>query len=338
MIGIPFTADELLRMRGTAAVGHVAEAVRLARERGAQIVGLGAYTSVVTRNGRDLQALGVPLTTGNGYTAAAAVEAVQRAARERGVPLAEATVAVVGATGSVAGAMARALAPRVGRLVLLGNPARPVQSLARLHAVARAIAADLRRGGAAGHRSPSGAPRGALLDEAPEEAALAAEVEGLLRGQRLRLAVDHAAHLPEADVVVTATSSPVPLVAPEMLKPEAIVCDVSRPSNVSPAVRAMRPDVTVIGGGIVELPGRQDLGIAFGLRPGFVYACMAETMVLALERRYGDGSLGEDLSGESIRLLQRLARRHGFRVAHRAAPEPGPRPPATGAAGEGQRG
>jgi hypothetical protein len=42
---------------------------------------------------------------------------------------------------------------------------------------------------------------------------------------------------------------------------------------------------------------------------------MAETMMLALEGHLRNTSLGTDLAPETLRLLQALADRHGFRVA-----------------------
>jgi predicted amino acid dehydrogenase len=95
-----------------------------------------------------------------------------------------------------------------------------------------------------------------------------------------------------------------------------VVCDISRPPNVSADVEQTRPDVLVIDGGVVELPGRPDLGWDFGFPPGLAYACMAETVMLALERRYEHFSLGSTgVNLESILQTRRWAARHGFRLA-----------------------
>src|SRR5262249_47564738 len=84
--------------------------------------------------------------------------------------------------------------------------------------------------------------------------------------------------LPLAEVVVTATSATGTLVDPRALCPGAVVCDLSRPANVSAQVAACRPDVLVIDGGIIEVPGLPDLR-GYGLGRGLAYACMAETMM-----------------------------------------------------------
>ena len=64
------------------------------------------------------------------------------------------------------------------------------------------------------------------------------------------------------------------------------------------------------------MPGEDlDFGFDFGFPPGLAYACMAETMILALEGRFEDYSVGGELSVEQAREMGALARKHGFRLA-----------------------
>lgn len=318
-IVVPRTADELLHMPHAEAVALVEKAVHLARDRGARIVGLGAYTSVVSRAGLHLRDAGVPLTTGNSYTVVAAVESVGAATRRLGQSLADATVAVVGATGAIGRATAILMAGEVARLLLVGNPGRPDQSRRRLLKIAAEICRHL--AGLSAHPPGSLGARLAAFGGWP---AADAPAEEFIRrfeqweaagGCPLVITVDLDRLLPQADVVVTATSSTADLVTPGNLKFGAMVCDLSRPPNVSREVREARPDVLVIDGGVVAVPGLPSLGWNFGFEPGLVYACMAETMMLALEHHYEDTSLGADLNLETVLWTRELARRHGFRVA-----------------------
>ncbi|HEY8393512.1 MAG TPA: aminotransferase class III-fold pyridoxal phosphate-dependent enzyme, partial [Thermaerobacter sp.] len=318
---VPRTADELLEMPSREAIAEVEKALALARDGGARIVGLGAYTSVVTRGGLHLRDAGVALTTGNSYTVAAAVEAIGEATRRLGYPLARGTVAVVGATGAIGRATALLIADQVDRLLLIGNPARAEQSRRRLLRVAgeicRHVLATARgltpqtvglpagtngvrvatnglvargvtgSGGAAGL-----APLAARLlafggwpdPEAPLEEFIRRYEEWAASDEcPLVITTELDTMLPLADVVVTATSSTAHLVTPGNVKFGAVVCDLSRPPNVSREVRDARPDVLVIDGGVIEVPGRPSMGWNFGFERGLVYACMAETMMLALE-------------------------------------------------------
>ncbi|BBB91307.1 MAG TPA: NAD(P)H-binding protein [Methylomusa anaerophila] len=118
-----------------------------------------------------------------------------------------------------------------------------------------------------------------------------------------------------ADIVVAVTSATDTIIEPEDLKSGAIVCDVARPRNVSRRVAETRNDVLVIEGGIVEVPGDVNFGLNFGFPPKTAYACMAETMILALEGRYENFTLGRDLTVKQIETIEKLAQKHGFKLA-----------------------
>jgi predicted amino acid dehydrogenase len=73
--------------------------------------------------------------------------------------------------------------------------------------------------------------------------------------------------------------------------------------------------VLVIEGGVVEVPGDVEFNFNFGFPPKMAYACMSETMMLALEGRYESFTLGKDVSVEQVEEITRLARKHGFKLA-----------------------
>ncbi|HLW48797.1 MAG TPA: shikimate dehydrogenase [bacterium] len=118
-----------------------------------------------------------------------------------------------------------------------------------------------------------------------------------------------------AEIVLTVTSATDVLVEPEDLRPGAVVCDVARPRNVSQLVYERRRDVLVIDGGVIDVPGPVDFGLDFGFPPGSCEACMAETMLLALEHRYEDYTLGAEVEVERVREIHALMHRHGFRLS-----------------------
>jgi hypothetical protein len=76
-----------------------------------------------------------------------------------------------------------------------------------------------------------------------------------------------------------------------------------------------RPDVLVIEGGVVEVPGDVKFGIDFGFPKGTAYACMCETMMLALENRPESYTIGKDVSVEQVDQTQEWAVKHGFKLA-----------------------
>ncbi len=121
--------------------------------------------------------------------------------------------------------------------------------------------------------------------------------------------------VPEADIILTVSNAVNTLVDPKLFKSGAIVCDVARPRDIGQEVLAQRDDILVLDGGIVSLPGEVEFNFDFGFPNGTVYACMAETMILALENKCISYSLGADLELEKILEIERLALKHGFNLA-----------------------
>jgi len=270
-VACPLTAQQVLQLPTQTVYNKIVKTGRLAHSLGARILGLGAFTAVVGDGGMTVaRRLGMPVTTGRSLTVASAVEALKQAVNYRGIRLESATVAVVGATGSIGSACAKMLAPLAGGLILVSRQeSRLAQEQARIKAAgARRVRAST-------------------------------QVEDII----------------EADLVLSATSAAKPIIQPRHLKKGAIVCDVALPSDVSPQVEQERDDVLLIEGGILELPGEVDFNFDFGLPPGRAYACMAETMVLALEGRYESYSLGRNIQVEQVHEMARLARKHGVRLS-----------------------
>ena len=56
---------------------------------------------------------------------------------------------------------------------------------------------------------------------------------------------------------------------------------------------------------ITQVPGPVDFGFDFGFPPVMAYACMAETISLALEQRYESFTLGKDIKLSQVRTIDR---------------------------------
>lgn len=321
-IAVPRTTDEFIELPRDEALKELKKALALAKSRGARLVGLGAFTAVASMGGLYLKNEGVPVTTGNSYTVVSAVDAVCDAMAKLNLKRQDVRAAVVGATGSIGRGIALLLSETVPRLILIGNPGNKAAS-ERLHLVAQEIyryqSALLRQG-----RPLKEGSMGALLAKcktlpSPHDPAAAFEafVDGEGKKEGLicfSTAIDES--LKQADVVISATSATEKFIHSGNLKEGAIVCDISRPANVSEEVSRKRPDVLVIDGGVVEVPGKPSLGWDFGFEEGLAYACMAETMMLALEHDYRHFSLGSSgVNLESILKTRYLAGEHGFKLA-----------------------
>ncbi|MFL7867716.1 MAG: shikimate dehydrogenase [Anaerolineales bacterium] len=121
--------------------------------------------------------------------------------------------------------------------------------------------------------------------------------------------------LAESQLILTVTSAIHDVIHPEHLLPGSVVCDVARPRDVSAMVAAARDDILVIDGGMVDVPGPVDFHFNFGFPPGKSYACMAETIALALEGRFEDYTLGKHITRERVDEITAIAEKHGFRLS-----------------------
>lgn len=124
------------------------------------------------------------------------------------------------------------------------------------------------------------------------------------------------ADVTKADLVVLLTSSPNALLRSEHLKHGAIVLDDTVPRNTDERLLTERPDVMVVDGGLVEIPGFELRG-SIALAPKLAYACLAETMLLALSGHKGHFGVG-DAQVEQAEHILKLANDYqhlGFHLA-----------------------
>jgi len=254
----------------------IREAIDEAVDEGCEVIGFGAYTSIFTSSCADVRNERVRVTSGNGLTAGMADRALAAACHQQGIDMAQARVAVVGATGNIGMVHARLLADRVAELYLIGPPG----SEPRL----RALASDMHE-----HQAVS-----AALHWSTDPAAVA-----------------------RCPVVVSATNAPRPLFGAADLAPgPGVFLDVSVPSDLKPDALDGRPDILFLQGGVVQLPhgakkhSRLELP-GWHLPVGHSYACLAETLLLGLERSRRDFSCGP-LQIDDVREILALADRHGF--------------------------
>ncbi|HEU4755005.1 MAG TPA: glycerol-3-phosphate acyltransferase [Armatimonadota bacterium] len=286
IIVVPWLPDQI-KTHPKLAVRRAIQAARLAKELGARCFGLGAFWSVVGNKGADVQRAvpEIPVTNGGAYTAGTVKQAVPQVFAK----LRARGVEPEQATAAVVGANGV-----VGFGIcrqLAGRVSRLVMvgtDTARLERSAALLRRRLPRDGSA----------------------------------EVVVSTDLAA-CKGADMIFTATSTVEPVLLPEHVRPEAVIYDLGRPADVHPAVLEI-PGVTVIPGGVVRPPGEmhQRLDVHFG--PGQIPACMAETILIALDECYDRVSLGDGTHAEHIDHFVEAAQRYGFVVVDEAARPPEP--------------
>jgi predicted amino acid dehydrogenase len=121
--------------------------------------------------------------------------------------------------------------------------------------------------------------------------------------------------LAQSELILTVTSALHDVIPAKNLRSGSVICDVARPRDVSAMVAKARDDILVIDGGMVDVPGSVDFHFNFGFPPSKAYACMAETMILALEGRFEDYTVGREISLDKVNEISDLAGKHGFRLS-----------------------
>jgi predicted amino acid dehydrogenase len=122
----------------------------------------------------------------------------------------------------------------------------------------------------------------------------------------------------QADIVVLVTSSPESVIQAGHLKANAIILDATQPRNTSATLCKERPDVTVIDGGLTAITHLKTNTIGrFGLPEGISFACLAETLLLALDEHPHDFSIGNPTlrQAEEISKLAHKYAHLGFGLA-----------------------
>lgn len=106
-------------------------ACRLAEKNGVGIVTLGGFASMVgERLGRRIsEDVDIPITTGNTYTAALALDGIEKAVRLFGKELKDLRVAVVGGTGDIGSACALGLSGNVKQVTVTGRTRANLRAL-----------------------------------------------------------------------------------------------------------------------------------------------------------------------------------------------------------------
>jgi fatty aldehyde-generating acyl-ACP reductase len=278
-VAATYMPEQMLGLPRETVYAKILDAIRIGADLGAEVVGLGAFTGVVGDAGITLaERSPIPVTTGNSLTIAAGVKSLLRGAREMEIDAAAATAVVIGATGSIGSACVELIAPHVEHVVLVAR------NRTRLERFALEAA-----------RLPCGISWTTDVDDA----------------------------VPRGELVLTATTSTRELIEPGLLRNGAVVCELSLPHDVGRRVALERPDVLVTEGGNMRVPGTprfervREPGHDFdlGLPAGTALACMSETMVLALEERRENYTLGRGIDLAKVREIDALAARAGFELA-----------------------
>jgi len=281
LISVGGTPKEIMRHSPEFTYRRLLDAAAMAQRLGAQIMGLGAFTKVVGDAGVTVAKRSpLPITTGNSYSASGALWAAHDA---------------------------------MLRLNLLPKP----RGKERVKFKAMVVGATGAIGSVCARLIAKVATEVYMVS--PEMAKLLALKESILRetpDAKLFLSAHADKDIADMDMIVTATSGAGKKVLDIMkVKPGCVITDVARPLDLPASEVAKRPDVLVIESGEIQLPGEHIQMKNIGLPKGVAYACLAETIVLALEGRFENFTVGRAIEWEKVREIYKLGLKHGMQLA-----------------------
>jgi predicted amino acid dehydrogenase len=258
-------------------VGRVRAAAACAIDRGARIVSLGGFSSILIEGNFDRlpERSGTVFTTGNTLTVAFIVQGIRKMCALDGREISRSTLLIVGATGDVGSGCARCLAPFVKRVMLFAR------NTERLRTLAAELKADGTEVGIATH-----------LDQIPFAADIVICAASLV-SPSLRLG----GIAPEAIICDAGY--------PKNLNPRGDMTDA----------RVFFGGLGQIAGGLSFMPDFKGVLNRHPF-PDVAHGCLLEGMALALARRFEAFSQGRGLiTQERVEEIETIAALHGIHLA-----------------------
>jgi predicted amino acid dehydrogenase len=279
LIALGETPEQMQKHGPEFTTKRILEAAKIAKKLGAQIVGVGMLPKALKDTSLEVAKHAVlPITTGNSYFASATLWAAAEAVRRMGLSKLK------------RGKILRAKAMVIGSTGAVGVICSHLLATAfeEVHLVGRNIAKLL-------------ALQEAIQKEAPKV--------------KLHVTTRADTHLADMDIIVATSSGARHVLDIMRVKAGCVITDINMPMIFSQKQCAKRPDVLVIRGGEILLPGENVEMEDIGLPPGVAYAGLAETIILALEGRFEVFTVGTAPQWEKVREIYRLGLKHGMELA-----------------------
>ena len=282
LITVGGTPKEMLSRSPEFTYRRLLAAAKMAEGLGAQIMGLGAFTKVVGDAGVTVAKRSrLPITSGNSYSASGALWAAADAMKRMGLV----------ERPKKPGERIKAKTMVIGATGSIGSVSARLLAMAFDEVVI------------AGRDLSKLEPlKASILEDTPDA--------------KVTCSTDYDSLLGEMDMIVTSTSGAGKKILDiTKVKPGCVITDVARPLDLPPEEVAKRPDVLVIESGEIDLPSKVKGLKSIGLPPNIVYACLAETIVLALEGRFEVFTIGRDTEWEKVKEIYKLGLKHGMKLA-----------------------
>ncbi|UYZ84931.1 aminotransferase class III-fold pyridoxal phosphate-dependent enzyme [Entomomonas sp. E2T0] len=309
LIFSPIRAEKMLLLSKKERTRLMNEFLDVAKSNHAEVVGLGAYTSVISDGGKNLvdNSQQLLLTNGNSLTGMSVVESIRSMLNNE---VASQILAVIGARGSVGKISVIGLAHNFSRIILVGRPktghlllSELIKSLLEVVNTTRDIIVE--------GSLLSNIKQWLLLDnrtllDFPSQLEQLTKVAGTL-GLKVTECYEEA--LSQADFIVSATSEGKAFLNTSTVKKSAVIFDAARPFDF---VRDQ--EHFIYEGGLISQPNKTSYGDSniIDVPAGVNLACLSETIAMALDNSEQHLSIGKNIAYNDALSVLNMSKKHTF--------------------------
>lgn len=308
LIYSPLTAEQMMKLSLKERAKLLQEFLDIAKSNGASIVGLGAYTSVISSGGENLldNKQGLLLTNGNSLTAMSVTECIRSMTSQN---TSNQKLAIIGARGSVGRLIVIGLAHNFSNITLIGRPKTAplilkdtVRSLLEIVNLTKDVIT-----------------KGSLLDKMNHWVSKNAKHLSITEQQGklinvisefgLTVSEDYKESLSHADFVVSATSEGKAFIDSSLVKESAIILDAARPFDF-----IKNGNRNIYEGGLMHQPNSLCYGHAnlIDTPAGVNLACLSETIAMALDDTDHHLSIGKNIDYNMALNILVMSKKYGF--------------------------
>jgi len=304
MIFCPLSPSQMMRLKPKDKKKLMHEYINIANEHNATVIGLGAYTSIITRGGLELiPETKATITTGNSLTAMASIAKVVNNVTNT----LDKKVAIIGPRGSIGRLCVLFLSDKFSQVFLVGRKGTHKKVYADLFHDLLDYAEtcfNLSTSSALYH-----------LKSTYEQSNMAKDafVQSIINAPSdfsFVISDDPEEVIQEMDCILSATSHGKPFLNSETLKPHCVVVDSARPFDFIPSDSSS----IILEGGLVNQPVKYTYGDSNMLRhnAGITIGCFSETIALSLEGVNKNYSLGNRITPAEALEVEKIAIKQGF--------------------------
>lgn len=303
----PLSPKDMMRLNEKEKLDLMLEYLQVAEENGAELVGLGAYTSVIANGGTSIlpHANNLTVTNGNSLTALSTVESLFSLIEDKNVE--DACAVIVGARGSVGKIAVSGVAHKYGNLILLGRPGSELKIQQDIipYLIQSCLTTDYQ----ISKNSFFDKLSSYLSTTDYKKINFDKLVDDFLE-LGLSLEVDYQIAFSKADAVISATSEGKGFLNTKYLKKSALVFDAARPFDF-----VNDDDFKIYEGGLVRQPNEVFYSDCNMVKApaGINLACLSETIALALDNTEEHQSIGKSIDFKKASNILNIAKKQGFK-------------------------